>query len=482
MAAEPSLALLRHRPWRLHWPLLIPLADGASLRLERALLWKKGRYLSCAGFLDGQPVAVLWLVSRRAPALALRHLAALNRLAGKELKFAPLLRHEQLAQGELLVFAGDASHWPLMGDDRLDAAFVDSNEELQRSALARVMENLGRLHAQAVSLADPLPLTLGSMDADTRRPLLPLQPLACLHRRAASRQQAELAELLATVPPRHDDAAEQLLQSYRQAGGKLPCDLAKLIRQRQRARRQLLSARLADAGRESWGFAHYRSWRRTVTVARHREPALADVLADPQAAMRDAEPLKLGTSNTVVRADARDGAVVIKRYNMKTWLVRLKRLARASRPEDAWRAIHAFRILGIATAAPQALIRAKQGVFYGLAWMVNDYVEAPAISVRLQPCLEAGNLPPDLARQLRAFFAAMHAATLSHGDLKHRNLLWPETGPLLIDMDAACYHGRAGRRFQRAWSEDRRRFLANWPEGSPLREQLDTLLPGEYRQ
>lgn len=473
MSGQPEPRLLRQRPWRLHWPLAMPPVNGEALHLVRALLWRKNGYLACAAELDGRPVAVLLLLSRwRTGRLAERQLQAIKTLQAGGVSVAPLLYRARWHGMEYLVFDGDASGWPKIADYRLDAAFPHSDPD---GPLTR----LGELHAAGVSLPDPAPQLLGSMCAATladKLPLLPLQPMS--PRAGTSARFAELAALLAAFPPRLDSGWPRYLAAYRAVGGDLPGSNSSLETQRDRARRRLVRRRLVDSGRESWGFVRQRSWRRTLTVARDRETALSRLLADPEVAMVAGEPLKLGTSNTVVRADAADGPVVVKRYNMKTLAVRLKRLARASRPEDAWRAIQAFYMLGIATARPQALIRAKHGVFYGLAWMVNDYVVAPSLLEKLADHHD-GDLPDALAEQFATFFRAMHAAGVSHGDFKHRNLLWPESGPLLIDMDAACYHGRRGRRFRRAWRNDRRRLLANWPEDSPLRARLDALLPGE---
>lgn len=75
-------------------------------------------------------------------------------------------------------------------------------------------------------------------------------------------------------------------------------------------------------------------------------------------------------------------------------------------------------------------------------------------------------------------FAALLRERISHGDFKGTNLLWDEglARWSLIDLDAMQQH-RSARRFARAYTRDRARFLRNWPADSALHRLLDQRLP-----
>ena len=449
---------LATKPWQLAWPLTLDLPERGALTLTRPLDWQADGWLCAEGQLAGQPVCVtLFLGSDSVPRFD-AHVAAVGRLreAGESLPDAFTVR---LPSGvSLMLWQTNASHWPCIQDYRLGAALPDEVRlESVRAALTCLL---------AWQQAGVVPERVELADLGVAGPALPLHPLG----KNDPGSESLMLDFLAALPPACDYFQDELLQGMTA----LPAD--RISAERDRRRRARVLGKLPEFERESWYYLHQRDWHRETLVARHAASWCEPLLA-PQALLDAGEPLKLGTSNTVVRVRANDRVAVLKRYNMKTRLVRLKRLARVSRPLDAWRAIHAFVILGVATAPPLALVRDKWGPLHGLAWMLNDEVDAPALLARLAPCEQQGELPPALAEQLAVFFRSMHAARLTHGDLKHRNLLWPAAGPVSIDMDAARYHGGNTLLFRRAWSKDRQRLLANWPPAAPLRAALEALVP-----
>ena len=355
------------------------------------------------------------------------------------------------------------------------AAWSDAPED--RLAMFERLETLlsivGRLHAAGYGHAD---LHLGNvLLAGGRSYLIDGDAVQAFPADAGARAKAQLANLalcLVQLPLWTVPWWAQGLKVYAAAGAAVPAREALDVAVRL-ARGRRLRRFLSKTGRDCSEFSIERRLSRVVGCVRVLRETLLPLLGAPDAWVAQGAMLKDGGTCTVVRAMAGNLDCVVKRYNLKNLRHALSRSWRPSRAWHSWRAGHLLRHLGVATPEPLAVLEERFGPLRRRAFLVTRH--CPGRS--LQEQLDAGRKPDrEEAAALLELFSALHSMRIEHGDLKATNLLWLDGQLWVIDLDAMHRHASTTS-YLRAWRRDRRRFLANWPEGSVLRCWLETNLP-----
>lgn len=215
-----------------------------------------------------------------------------------------------------------------------------------------------------------------------------------------------------------------------------------------------------------------KSWSGFLALRREFDDEhLRELLAHPDRYLADAELLKDGNSSTVALVRLPGRSVVVKRYNIKNWRHRLSRFWRPSRAQHSWVNAHHLRFLGIATPRPLALLERRFGPWRGAAYYVAEHVAGDVLSTKLK-----NKLQPKIAAPVARLLSQLFHGRLAHGDMKASNILCCQERPYLVDLDAMAWIPKR-RRFLHAYRIDRQRFLANWPEASPVRRWFDANLP-----
>lgn len=269
-----------------------------------------------------------------------------------------------------------------------------------------------------------------------------------------------LAAFLAEYPPAEDQRLPALLARYAGARG-WPDSAARRVRLQARlqaARRRRVRRYLAKTERDCTEFRVERSWHRVCLARRsYWTEALARFVADPQAGMAGAEVIKNGGSATVFRLCLGGERVVVKRYNIKSPLHRVRRWFK-HRSRIAWRNGQRLAFLGIPGARPIALIERRWGPLRAESWLLM-----PDCGSRdLQAEAQAGALADNLLDEVVRLFLALRGAGLRHGDTKASNFLVVDAKVRLVDLD--------GMRAHPGSVLDVRRFLANFD--GPVLAQL----------
>jgi len=455
--------------------------DDAALHLTRLLRVLPGqRYVGLADW-QGRRVLAKLLVGPKAA----RHFA-------RERDGARLLREQGLDTPELLAdgFAAGEGGWLLFDylDDAesLGAAWlaVEHHAPLsaaQQTVLGEALEAIGQLHGKGLWQAD---LHLDNLlhqagrlyliDGGGVRAEIPGQPLS------RARALENLGLFFAQLPAALEPFTEDLLVHYLLANGEHALPLQALLAEVARVRRWRLRDYMRKVARDCTLFSVRRGAFGLRALRREAEPALAGLLAAPDAAVAQGQALKRGGTASVARVDLAGRPLVVKRYNIKGLGHWLKRCWRPSRAWHSWREGNRLAFLGIATPQPLAVLEWRCCWLRGRAYLITDYAAGQDIIARFAPCLEAreGTAAPPAAElaALDQLFAALLRERISHGDLKGTNLLWQDGRWALIDLDAVRQH-RSPRRFARAYARDRARFLRNWPADSALYQLLDQRLP-----
>lgn len=284
-----------------------------------------------------------------------------------------------------------------------------------------------------------------------------------------------LGLFFAQLTPDWDLQLEPLLAYYLGSNPVAGLELADLRASVTAQRQHRLDNFLGKTLRDCSQFAVNRRWDRFCAVLRVEQAALAPLLADPDREFGSQPLLKDGGSSTVTRTQLGALALVIKRYNIKSFGHWLGRFWRPSRAWHSWLAAWRLQFLGIATPQPLAVIERRLGPWRRQAWLITEFCPGPNLFSQLG---ESGEAIPDpqTAEALLHVFRQLVAARISHGDFKATNLLWQDGRVVLIDLDAMQAHTDEAR-WRKAWARDRARFIRNWPADSALARWLESAMP-----
>lgn len=219
---------------------------------------------------------------------------------------------------------------------------------------------------------------------------------------------------------------------------------------------------LATQSARQWRIRRYlgKSRRESTAVEAFAEESLQGLVArDLPQADRDQllaairlgkgeQALKSGNSATVYTA----GEFVVKRYNCRSTLDRIKRKLGRDRALKAWSMGRALRHFGLPTPEPVLYARGRQGVLY----LVTRYQPG----VELKQMAEHGQAGDRHWQACRDLLSRMHAFGFWHGDAKARNFILQDGQAWLIDLDACGWSDKPGK-VRRLARRDMARFNRN---------------------
>ena len=332
---------------------------------------------------------------------------------------------------------------------------------------------LGRLHAAGLIQND---LHLGNFLA-FRNELFVIDGdgVVPMGKGAAAAQQSteNLALLIAQLPLSWEDCLDSLVAAYTSEQKRWHPGREALLQAVERVRTWRLSRFLAKTLRDCSQFSVVRTSSRFSVVVRSEKEALSALMEDPDGFMARGQLLKDGNTCTVARVDIGGRALVVKRYNLKSFRHALSRFWRPSRAWHSWVAGYRLAFYGIPTPAPLAMLEERIGPMRGRAFLVTEFSPGESLLQHLSDDCEPGTAE---AEALRNLFGVLFRLKISHGDMKANNLLWHDGRLSLIDLDSLTQHG-SNRAFVRAWRRDRERFVRNWPKQSMLHRWLADSLP-----
>ena len=437
----------------------IALDDGHLLVVERWLRILPGKRLTGIGRWQGRPViAKLFIAARGSERHWQREQDGADILAVHALPTPALLAAGTLTEG---------GHYVLY--EFLPQARTP--DATSATDLTRVFEQTGRLHALGLLQEDT---HLGNFLIDGTH-LLVIDGDA-IRRAATPADHADnLALLFAQLQPATENAQRHaLLAAYRRGHPAASIDEVQLLVATKQARGGRLSDYLDKCLRDCSLFKSAQRADKFFSILRSEAGQLAPLSHDPDAWLEKGKPLKLGRTATLAQVEITGRPLVIKRYNIKSASHALSRCWRPSRAWHSWIEGHRLQFLGIATPRPLALVERRFGPLRGRAWLITEFCPGVNLTEHFANRL---NTPPDAEiAALVDLFGQLAAAQITHGDLKATNLLWHEGKVWLIDLDAMQQHDSPAT-YSRAWRKDRERLLRNWPEHTPLRQQLDRMLP-----
>ncbi|MDU9021593.1 lipopolysaccharide kinase InaA family protein [Pseudomonas corrugata] len=461
-------------------PLSVELADAAGpaqLQLLSLLRVLPGQRYVGAGVWRGRPVLAKLLVGSKAARHFQRELQGVRLLAEQGLT-TPVLLADGLKDGEggwlLFEFLEGAES---LGDAWKQVEQLPLLADEQAAVLAEALGAIAQLHGKGLWQED---LHLDNLlRHDGKLYLIDGAGIrAETPGKALSRQKVleNLGVFFAQLPKSLEPFNEELLVHYLLGNAEHALPMEALQKQIDKVQAWRLKDFLEKVGRECSLFSVQRGAFGLRAIRRDEEAAMIPVLERADALLDQGHLYKTGGAASVGKVEVDGRTLVIKRYNIKSFVHWLKRFWRPSRAWHSWREGHRLTFLGIATPKPLALLEKRFLWLRRGAYLVTEHLSGPDIIERFAPCVESGEAPESELLALDRLFADLIRERISHGDLKGHNLFWQHDRWALIDLDSMCQH-RTHASFAPAYARDRARFMRNWPEDSALYRVIDQRVP-----
>ena len=147
-----------------------------------------------------------------------------------------------------------------------------------------------------------------------------------------------------------------------------------------------------------------------------------------------------GDTTTVAVVTVDHKKFVVKRYNPKGFWHGLKRMLRQSRALRCWKNSHYLEQHDISTPKPAAVLIEHFGPIRGKTYFITEYVEG----VQGRDLFAEGSKPDaaweKILENVFDLLKKMHAARITHDDFQHRNMVFVNEVPVLLDLDHMRIH------------------------------------------
>jgi tRNA A-37 threonylcarbamoyl transferase component Bud32 len=174
--------------------------------------------------------------------------------------------------------------------------------------------------------------------------------------------------------------------------------------------------------------------------------------------MREGRVLKSDSASFVSRVLWNGCDVVVKRYNHRGLWHSLRHTIKGSRAKRNWRSAHRLMSLKIATPEPLAYLEEYRGSFLWRSYFVARFVAGPQVHEILRDETVDDAQKQRIHDQVLTLLRLLAEHGISHGDMKHTNLLFDGTGIVLTDLDAMRIGGIGWLR-RRRYRRDVDRYL-----------------------
>lgn len=150
--------------------------------------------------------------------------------------------------------------------------------------------------------------------------------------------------------------------------------------------------------------------------------------------------LKNDDTSYVSRLTWNSKDVVVKRYNHKGFIHSLRHTIKRSRARRGWLHGHRLGMLNIATPKPLAYIEQRRWLLIWQSYLVTEYIEGQELRNFLRDNKTSEEERSIAMQQVKNLLNKLGKYRITHGDLKHSNILITDNGPVLTDLDAMKAH------------------------------------------
>jgi tRNA A-37 threonylcarbamoyl transferase component Bud32 len=184
----------------------------------------------------------------------------------------------------------------------------------------------------------------------------------------------------------------------------------------------------------------------------------AEFVRRVDALMEAGRVLKKDRASFVSRVLWNGQDVVIKRYNHRGFWHALRHTIKGSRARRNWRNAQHLGGLKIATPEPLAWLDQYRGPLLWQSYFVARFVPGPQVHEILRDQTVVAAQKQRVNDQVLHLLRRMADHGISHGDMKHTNILYDGTDVVLVDLDAMRIGGLGWLR-RRRYRRDVARYL-----------------------
>ncbi len=168
------------------------------------------------------------------------------------------------------------------------------------------------------------------------------------------------------------------------------------------------------------------------------ETDMAELAGRLDALMSAGHVIKDANTCSVSRTNFNGRDIVVKRYNDKGALYALRNTLKGSRARKSWLFGHRLSVLSIPTPQPLAFIEYRKALLLRKSYIITGYVHGKRFSEIVRDADDTGCLI-EVTHSIEQMLEAMGRFNITHGDLKHPNILISEEGPVITDLDAMTH-------------------------------------------
>ncbi|MBN2593646.1 MAG: phosphotransferase [Sedimentisphaerales bacterium] len=174
--------------------------------------------------------------------------------------------------------------------------------------------------------------------------------------------------------------------------------------------------------------------------------------------MDSGEVIKKGDAVYVSHISWNNKNIVVKRYDHKGFIHSLRHTIKKSRARKGWLYAHFLGALNIATPRALAYIEQRKGLLVWQSYLVTEYVEGQKLWHFLRDDDVTEQQKLEEIRQVVKLLDRLWDFRITHGDLKHVNILITDNGPVLLDLDGMIVH-RWELLYRNKRAKDMERFI-----------------------
>ena len=378
------------------------------------------------------------------------HKISARRHLKREWRGLSLLANRGLSAPKLLFYGlTEDNRWAVVVEKIVDSPTAwDVFQKTQESdkmldLLVLVSNELAKQHSKGVLQKD---VHLGNfLLADENVFTLDTGQMQFLRREACRKSSiSQLAILASYLPDSNTESITRLCTSYFESRGWPFGSSDELLFKKQLAtlRRKSLRKQLKKCLRTSSRYLRIKTNGHTAVLDRdfYRQAEPLDFIEKIDTLMDEGQILKKGNTCYVSRLMWNGKDVVVKRYNHKGFIHSLRHTIKGSRARRGWLHAHRLRILNIATPNPLAYIEQRKGLLIWKSYLITQYVKGQRLYDFLRNDKVTQEQRSTASQQIKNLLDRMAKYRITHGDLKHINILIKENTPVLIDLDGMKVH------------------------------------------
>lgn len=184
------------------------------------------------------------------------------------------------------------------------------------------------------------------------------------------------------------------------------------------------------------------------------------------ALMQAGQVLKSDSTSFVSRVFWNGQDAVIKRYNHRGLWHSFRHTLKGSRARRNWWNAHRLMSLQIATPEPLGYVERHRGPLLWQSYFITRFVRGAQVHEILRDATVAETQKHRINDMVLTLLRLMAEHGISHGDMKHTNILYDGTNVVLTDLDAMRIGG-AGWLQRRRYQRDVDRYLRDLAISNP---------------